>query len=58
MSVFGERVVESDAASFYETEEIVRKALLQDLKHAHRLQHLFDKSDFARMQVMLTDITI
>ena len=25
MSVFGERVVESDAASFYETEEIVRK---------------------------------
>ena len=55
LSVFNERIMESDAASFYETEDVVRKALLMDLKHAHRLQHLFDKSDFARMQVMLTD---
>jgi calmodulin len=55
-SVFAERKIECDSEDYFETPETLRKALLQDLKHAHRIKGLFpDKSDMSIVQVLLTE---
>ena len=54
-SVFAERKMEADSQDYYETPDMLRKALLEDIKHAHRIKGLFDRNDFGICQSILQD---